>query len=130
MAKPRLRGMNDPSRRFACLHACKKADDPLSGSDILAAQVCCDRFLWQVQERRQRWLLGQTRQAFPLRDEKDLWLRLADQWRECKCGVGRAEINTNGEAGAVFRQKFLQRRSGRYSVRTWNSTFHRRSEFV
>src|SRR5256885_15900651 len=47
----------------------------------------------------------QTRQAFPLRDEKDLWRPLADQWRECECGVGRAEINTNGEAGAVFRQE-------------------------
>jgi hypothetical protein len=40
-----------------------------------------------------------------LRDEKDLWRPLADQWRERECGVGGAEINTNGEAGAVFRQE-------------------------
>jgi hypothetical protein len=40
-----------------------------------------------------------------LRDEKDLWRPLANQWRECECGVGGAEINTNGEAGAVFGQE-------------------------
>ena len=40
-----------------------------------------------------------------MRDEKDLWRPLADQWRERECGVGGAEINTNGEAGAVFRQE-------------------------
>src|ERR1700760_2586771 len=97
--------MDAPSRRFACLRACKNADDPLPSSELAADQVGGDRFLWPVQEGRELRLLGQTGQVFPLRDEKDFWRPLADQWREGECGVGRAEIDPNSEAGAGFRQE-------------------------
>src|SRR6516225_4382711 len=111
MAKPGLRGMDDPPGRFAGLDARKSADDPLPGSNLPAAKVCCGRFLRQVEEGRQRWLLRQAGQALPLRDEKDLRGPLADQWCECEGGVGCAKINTDGEAGVGLRQD-LSPRSG------------------
>ena len=37
--------MDDAPRCFACLDARKSADDPLPGANLLAAKVCCGRFL-------------------------------------------------------------------------------------
>src|SRR5271170_7016130 len=43
MAKPRLRGMDDPPGRFARLGAREAADDPLPGADRPATKVSCNR---------------------------------------------------------------------------------------
>src|SRR5262249_40012283 len=59
MAKPGLRGMDDPSRCFARLRAREAADDPLPVPLCPATKVSCDRILRQIEEGRQRWLLRQ-----------------------------------------------------------------------
>ncbi len=131
VTQPGFRGMDDPFRGFAPLCPREAANDPVAGSLGSAAKLGGDGGFRQIEERGKRWGLGQGMRTFPLRNVQDFGLRFATQCDEGDGGVGSAEIDADGEAGLSHRLGGTSPVSVRdYSVRTWNSTFQRRSEFT
>ena len=110
--------MNNPPGRFAGLRARQAANDPLSIPRRPVAKVSRDGILRQIEERRQRRLLRQAGQAFPLRNEHNLGRRFVRQRHEGKRRVGRAEINTDGETVAAPSSTLTSKEVRFYSVRT------------
>ena len=123
--------MDDPPGRFACPRAREAADDPFPVPGNSAAQLRGNRVLRQIEERGQRRLLDKRVQAFPLRDGREpraVASPTNGTYASAELVVPRSMPM---EKRAVIADASHPASQGRpYSVRTWNSIFHRRSELV
>src|SRR5512143_445712 len=132
VAEPGLRGMGNASGRLSGFPSRKSANNPFPRTGFFALNLGGNRILREIEKGRECRGFHQAGQGSPLRDGKDLGFGFAMERYERQCAVGCAKINADTEAGLCHRKEEPTRpvMCDGYSVRTWNSTFHRRSEFV
>ncbi len=100
VAEPGFGGVDDAAGGFPGFGAGEAADDPLRGFGVAAEQLGGDGVFGEIEEGGEGWGFGQAGQAVPLRDREDFGPGLAGERREGERGVGGAEVDTDGKAGA------------------------------